>query len=112
MQQSKSKLAASIATALPVHPDWSQASPATVRLAQVGGEKADLSAVLFAVDFRLDANTPVQHLMFRPVPLEQAPPAPVIQAAKEPNATQLSHLRLLPIEWLLSWCCCRSRKWQ
>ncbi len=31
-QQSKSKLAASIATALLIHPNWSQASPATVRV--------------------------------------------------------------------------------
>ncbi len=91
VQQSKSKLAASIATALLVHPDWSQASLATVRLAQVGREKADLSAALFAMDFRLDANAPVQRLMFRPVPLDQALMAPVIQAVKEPDATQPSN---------------------
>ncbi len=44
-QQSKLKLTTSIASALLVHPDWSQASPATVHLAQVG-DKADLSAAL------------------------------------------------------------------
>ncbi len=60
-QQSKSTLASSIASAVLVHPDWSQASTAMVHLAQVGTEKADLSAALFAVDFWLDANTPVQH---------------------------------------------------
>ncbi len=32
-QQSKSKLAASIASVLLTHPDWSQASPATIQLA-------------------------------------------------------------------------------
>ncbi len=34
-----------------------------------------LLAALFAEDFRLDANAPVQRLMFHPVPLDLAPPA-------------------------------------
>ncbi len=55
-QQSKSKLAASIATALLIYLDWSQASPATIRVTQVGGEKTDLLEALFAVEFRLDVN--------------------------------------------------------
>ncbi len=61
------------------HADWSQASPATVRLAQVGGDKTDLSAALFAVDFQLDANAPVQRLMFRLVPADLVPSALHVQ---------------------------------
>ncbi len=36
--QSKSKLASSIASALLIHSDWSQASLAMIRVAQVGGD--------------------------------------------------------------------------
>ncbi len=59
-------------------------------LAQVGGDKADLLAALFAVDFRLDMNTPVQRLMFRPVPLDLAPSAPPAQreSVAHADATQ------------------------
>ncbi len=79
VQQSKSKLTASIASVLLVHPDWSQASPVTVCLAQVGGDKADLLAALFVVDFQLGVNTPVQCLMFCHVPIDLAPSAPPAQ---------------------------------
>ncbi len=72
-QQPKLKLATSIASALLAHPDWSQVSPATVRLVQVGGDKADLSAALFAVDFQFDVDALMRHLMFRPVPLDLVP---------------------------------------
>ncbi len=75
VQQSKSKLVASIAMALLTHPNWSQASPATVSVAQVGGDKIDPLEVSFTVEFRLDVNAPVQCLVFRPVPLDLAPPA-------------------------------------
>ncbi len=87
-QQLKSKLAMSIASVLLIHPDWVQVSPATVRLAQVGRDKADLLAALFAVDFRLDANAPVQHLMFCPVPLDLAPQAPLVQREPVVDTTQ------------------------
>ncbi len=84
MQQSKSKLATSIVSVLLAYPDWSQAAPATVRVAQVGGDKTDLLAALSMVDFWLDVNTPVQCLMFHPMPLELAPPA--LSTQSEPAA--------------------------
>ncbi len=73
VQQSKSKLATSIESVLLMHPNWSQASPATVRLAQVDEVKVDPSEALFAVDFQLDADAPTWYLMFHPVPLDLAP---------------------------------------
>ncbi len=78
-QQSKSKLATSIASALLIHPHWSQASLAMIRVAQMGGDRMDLLAALFAVDFHLDANASVRRLMFWPVPWDLAPPAPPAQ---------------------------------
>ncbi len=89
MQQSKSKLAASIATALLIHPNWSQVSPATIHVAQVGGDKTDPLEASFAVEFRLDANAPVQRLVFRPVPLDLVPSAQK-EAVTQVDMTQSS----------------------
>ncbi len=65
----------------------------TVHLAQVVGDKMDLSAALFMVDFQLGGNAPVQHLMFHPVPMDLVPPAPPAQRESlvpNSNTTQLS----------------------
>ncbi len=103
VQQSKSKLATSIASVLLTHLDWSQASLATIRLAQVGGDKADFSSVLFAVNFRLEANVPVQHLVFRPMPADVAATPSAQRVSLVPSdATQPSAAPADPMAMVLA----------